>query len=195
MTYYGRWTYKFEEAQRQGAAGLLVLQRGGRFRMSGRSSELMCRQISPLARRQGIHGSFRHEGWLSEEACKKMFALSGLNLMRRCHVAGRNRVSRVLMKARGKVILNVKMTVGSLIMLWLFTALDKDEILGLPLSQDHLDRYDDGLSSMRFIINAPDNISPVLLTPENINRTCSSSSLIVLLAVTSRNVACGFSFS
>lgn len=25
MTYYGRWTYKFEEAQRQGAAGLLVL--------------------------------------------------------------------------------------------------------------------------------------------------------------------------
>ncbi|MBR2146516.1 MAG: hypothetical protein IJ925_03645, partial [Muribaculaceae bacterium] len=25
MTYYGRWTYKFEEAQRQGAAGCLVL--------------------------------------------------------------------------------------------------------------------------------------------------------------------------
>jgi Zn-dependent M28 family amino/carboxypeptidase len=25
MTYYGRWTYKFEEAERQGAAGMLVL--------------------------------------------------------------------------------------------------------------------------------------------------------------------------
>jgi Zn-dependent M28 family amino/carboxypeptidase len=25
MTYYGRWTYKFEEAQRQGAAGILII--------------------------------------------------------------------------------------------------------------------------------------------------------------------------
>jgi Zn-dependent M28 family amino/carboxypeptidase len=25
MTYYGRWTYKFEEAARQGAAGALII--------------------------------------------------------------------------------------------------------------------------------------------------------------------------
>ena len=25
MTYYGRWTYKFEEASRQGAAGVLII--------------------------------------------------------------------------------------------------------------------------------------------------------------------------
>ena len=29
MTYYGRWTYKFEEAQRQGAAGVLVIHESG----------------------------------------------------------------------------------------------------------------------------------------------------------------------
>ena len=29
MTYYGRWTYKFEEAVRQGAAGLLVIHETG----------------------------------------------------------------------------------------------------------------------------------------------------------------------
>ena len=25
MTYYGRWTYEFEEAERQGAAGMLIV--------------------------------------------------------------------------------------------------------------------------------------------------------------------------
>jgi hypothetical protein len=25
MTYYGRWTYKFEEAERRGAAGMLIV--------------------------------------------------------------------------------------------------------------------------------------------------------------------------
>jgi len=25
MTYYGRWTYKYEEAARQGAAGILII--------------------------------------------------------------------------------------------------------------------------------------------------------------------------
>lgn len=53
MTYYGRWTYKFEEAQRQGAAGLLVLHNERPLRMVGRSVRLLtCRQISLFARRQ-----------------------------------------------------------------------------------------------------------------------------------------------
>ena len=29
MTYYGRWTYKFEEAARQGAAGILIVHETG----------------------------------------------------------------------------------------------------------------------------------------------------------------------
>ena len=29
MTYYGRWTYKFEEAARQGAAGVLIIKEAG----------------------------------------------------------------------------------------------------------------------------------------------------------------------
>ena len=29
MTYYGRWTYKFEEAARQGAAGVLIIEEAG----------------------------------------------------------------------------------------------------------------------------------------------------------------------
>jgi len=29
MTYYGRWTYKYEEAARQGAAGVLIVHETG----------------------------------------------------------------------------------------------------------------------------------------------------------------------
>ncbi len=29
MTYYGRWTYKFDEAARQGAAGVMIVHRAG----------------------------------------------------------------------------------------------------------------------------------------------------------------------
>ena len=39
MTYYGRWTYKYEEAARQGAAGILDRDtRPGRRAIRGRSS-------------------------------------------------------------------------------------------------------------------------------------------------------------
>ena len=38
MTYYGRWTYKYEEAARQGAAGALIVHETGTGRLSmGRS--------------------------------------------------------------------------------------------------------------------------------------------------------------
>ena len=57
-------------------------------------------------------GSFGHEGWLSEEACKKMFALSGLNFDETIAAAKKPGFKSFTMKAKSKVILNVKMTVG-----------------------------------------------------------------------------------
>ena len=37
MTYYGRWTYKFEEAERRGAAGMLIVHRTDQagYRLAG----------------------------------------------------------------------------------------------------------------------------------------------------------------
>ena len=88
MTYYGRWTYKFEEAERQGAAGLLVLH----------------------------NEAAASYGWkvcqASEEACRKMFELSGLDFDATIAAAKKPGFKSFTMKAKSKVTLNVEMSVG-----------------------------------------------------------------------------------
>ena len=76
MTYYGRWTYKFEEAARQGAAGALIIHNTGaasygwnvvqsgwegpQMTLSGQSADL------PL-----------FEGWITEDMAEQLFELAG----------------------------------------------------------------------------------------------------------------------
>ncbi len=50
MTYYGRWTYKFEEAARRGAKGCLVSSQHGarRVRVLGGAEQLEC--TAPVSR-------------------------------------------------------------------------------------------------------------------------------------------------
>ncbi|MGK5077805.1 M28 family peptidase [Janthinobacterium sp. HLX7-2] len=79
LTYYGRWTYKFEEAQRQGAAGVLLIHTkpsasyawsvvqnswsgSERFQLAGRTAG------TPL------------QGWITEEAARRLFTAGGQDL-------------------------------------------------------------------------------------------------------------------
>ncbi len=81
MTYYGRWTYKFEEAERQGAAGMLIVHRtaeasypwhtvvgswSGDNRMLPRDASLP----APLG--------FR--GWITDSAATALLKQAGLDL-------------------------------------------------------------------------------------------------------------------
>lgn len=80
MTYYGRWTYKFEEAQRQGAAGLLVLHNEAAASYGWKVCQASHVQTNIALCSETMNAeALGMKGWLSEEACKKMFALSGLN--------------------------------------------------------------------------------------------------------------------
>ena len=77
MTYYGRWTYKFEEAVRQGAAGLFVIHetepaaypwavvRNG----AGKEFDLIVDDFA--SKRLAL------EGWLTHEAAQRVLALAG----------------------------------------------------------------------------------------------------------------------
>jgi len=77
MTYYGRWTYKFEEAVRQGAAGLFVIHetepaaypwavvRNG----AGKEFDLIVDDFE--SKRLAL------EGWLTHEAAQRVLALAG----------------------------------------------------------------------------------------------------------------------
>jgi Zn-dependent M28 family amino/carboxypeptidase len=79
LTYYGRWTYKFEEAKRQGAAGVLLIHTkpsasydwsvvqnswsgSERFQLADRTAG------TPL------------QGWIAEEAARRLFAAGGQDL-------------------------------------------------------------------------------------------------------------------
>lgn len=78
MTYYGRWTYKFEEAARQGAAGVFIVHdtKPASYdwpvvRSSWSKSRLY------LNREDGNMNRCAVEGWLSMETAKKVLALAG----------------------------------------------------------------------------------------------------------------------
>ncbi|WP_411360294.1 M28 family metallopeptidase [Pseudidiomarina sp. YC-516-91] len=77
MTYYGRWTYKFEEAARQGAAGILVIHETGPagygWGVVAGGSPLRF----DLARENKNMDRAEIEGWLTEEAADRLFARVG----------------------------------------------------------------------------------------------------------------------
>jgi len=81
MTYYGRWTYKYEQAARQGAAAALVIHDTapaaygwGVVEGSWTGPQL------DLERPDGGAGRVIAEGWLSNEAARALFTIAGLDL-------------------------------------------------------------------------------------------------------------------
>ena len=75
MTYYGRWTYKFEEAARQGAAGVLIIHETAPASYpwgvveNGWSGE----QLNLTFRDKNI-GRSALEGWITLDVAEKLFA-------------------------------------------------------------------------------------------------------------------------
>ena len=80
MTYYGRWTYKFEEAARQGADGVIVIHQTepASYGWNVVSGSWSGSQLD-LARAPG-EGTFAGvEGWVSEAVARNLFELSDLD--------------------------------------------------------------------------------------------------------------------
>jgi Zn-dependent M28 family amino/carboxypeptidase len=80
MTYYGRWTYKYEEAARQGAAGALIVHETG---PAGYGWEVVSGSWSgPQIGLQADNlNSDKNdiEGWLTLNSAEALFAGAGLN--------------------------------------------------------------------------------------------------------------------
>jgi Zn-dependent M28 family amino/carboxypeptidase len=80
MTYYGRWTYKYEEAARQGAAGILLIHNtemasyGWNVVRNSNSGEQ-----AYLANPPGQY-ALPMAGWITEDIAKKVAAASGTDL-------------------------------------------------------------------------------------------------------------------
>ena len=78
MTYYGRWTYKYEEAARQGAAGVLIVHDTGAasYDWSVVRSGWAGPRLGLAAQKTG-NESYPVEGWISTEAAQKLFSTQG----------------------------------------------------------------------------------------------------------------------
>jgi Zn-dependent M28 family amino/carboxypeptidase len=81
MTYYGRWTYKFEEAARRGAAGALIIHQ---TEPAAYGWETVVNSWSTPqldhATADGNAGRVAIEGWITEQAATALFAANGSSL-------------------------------------------------------------------------------------------------------------------
>jgi Zn-dependent M28 family amino/carboxypeptidase len=80
MTYYGRWTYKYEEAARRGAAGVLIVHETApasygwnTVKNSNTITNFDIVRADPAAEHPAI------ESWIQRPLAEQMFAASGLN--------------------------------------------------------------------------------------------------------------------
>jgi Zn-dependent M28 family amino/carboxypeptidase len=80
MTYYGRWTYKFEIAAAKGAAGCLIVHQTGPagYPWGVVKSSNTGEQFSLVAADRGMSRS-AVEGWMTLEKARELFAMTGKN--------------------------------------------------------------------------------------------------------------------
>jgi Zn-dependent M28 family amino/carboxypeptidase len=79
MTYYGRWTYKFEEAARRGAVGALIVHEtpGAGYGWSTVNAGLG--EVFDIVRPQGGPEPVLVQGWLQRDAAVALFRRAGLD--------------------------------------------------------------------------------------------------------------------
>ena len=99
-TYYGRWTYKFEEAARRGAAGVLIVHETApasygwaTVKNSNTNAQFDIVRANPRA----VHTPF--ESWIQRDVAQRIFAAAGLDFDRAKQAAKRKDFRPIPLKA------------------------------------------------------------------------------------------------
>lgn len=113
MTYYGRWTYKYEEGARQGAAGVLIIHETlpaaygwQTVRNSNTNTMFDIVRDKPAAQHPPI------EAWIQQDVAAKLFAGSGLDFAKMKQAAQRKDFRPVPLKAGFNASFDVKSDVS-----------------------------------------------------------------------------------
>lgn len=111
MTYYGRWTYKFEEAARKGAAAALIVHdtAGASYGWDVVKNSWAGPQYD-LPAKDDPEARIPAQGWLSAEAARQLFADAGLDLDKAYKDASKRGFKPVSLKA--KVSFDLKSTIA-----------------------------------------------------------------------------------
>jgi Zn-dependent M28 family amino/carboxypeptidase len=150
LTYYGRWTYKFEEAARHGAAGVLLIHTD-----ASASYGWSVVQNSWMAERfqlaQGTLGAGM-EGWMTEATARSLFKAAGQDLDALRAAAEVKGFKAVPLKAVVKG--DMKATVRSIEQFNVAAVVPgtdpalKDEVVIYSAHWDHLGKQGDGADSI-----------------------------------------------
>lgn len=110
MTYYGRWTYKYEIASEKGAAAALIVHETG---PAGYPYEVVSgswgREDFDIDRPDGNKDRVAVEGWITEERARKLFELSGLRFEDMKKAAVRKDFKPVPLPAKASFTVNNKL--------------------------------------------------------------------------------------
>ena len=111
MTYYGRWTYKFEEAARKGAAAALIVHdtAGASYGWDVVKNSWAGPQYD-LPAKDDPEKRIPLQGWLSAEAARQLFADAGLDLDAAYANAGKRGFKPVSLKAQVSASLKSSIT-------------------------------------------------------------------------------------
>ncbi|MEO7148431.1 MAG: M28 family metallopeptidase [Rhodanobacteraceae bacterium] len=114
MTYYGRWTYKYEQCARAGAAACLIVHDTGGagypwtvVRNSWTGPQLSLSASEDPAPRVPV------AGWLSADAARTLFAKAGLDFDKLKAAASKRGFKPVPLKATASITLDSKIETGS----------------------------------------------------------------------------------
>ncbi len=101
LTYYGRWTYKFEQAARMGAVGALIIHRTD-FASYGWSVVKNSNSGERTFLRDDANPRLKAASWIQLEVARKLFAMSGLDLDKEFTAAGQRGFHAVELPVRLK---------------------------------------------------------------------------------------------
>lgn len=101
LTYYGRWTYKLEEAARQGAAGVLLIHTDASASYGWSVVQNSWANAERFQLTEGKVGSGL-QGWMTDDTARKVFAAAGQDLDKLRAAAEDKNFKPVVLNARVK---------------------------------------------------------------------------------------------
>ena len=163
MTYYGRWTYKFEKAAELGAAGCLIVHQTDQagypwevVRNSWSAEQFDLESPDKNMNRLAL------EGWISHETAEKLFRMAGLDLGKLSAAAATRDFQPVPLGLRAKIVIRNRLrTIDSHNVIARLTGSDPKLINSYVIYTAHWDHFGVGpeVNGDRIYHGAVDNAS------------------------------------
>lgn len=103
MTYYGRWTYKYEVASAKGAAGAIIIHETGPAGYPFEALSSIARENFDIKSPDGNAGRTKVEAWLTQPKAEELLAAAGKNFAALKAAAARKDFQPVTLGAKARI--------------------------------------------------------------------------------------------